>query len=323
MLDQGTYNLESGEFLQAKDAYMALETRALRQYMGLANTVKDAYKELILHPVRAMANLYDLYYSVAMNAKLAGEKDLKTNYWADHAEYCYKRDAELSKDYNLNIADGKWNHIMDQTHIGYRSWDEPRGGNVMPKVIRVKPEEVKTGGYVFSEKNGVVVMEAEHFFESKANDKTRWTIFPDLGRTLSGVGLMPYTEKTNGGAILYKMSLDTKSDSITVRVFFDSTLPFIKGGHRVAASFDGGAEKTWNINQELTWKNNYTKMYPAAAARMVETITTLSLPHNVDGIYVLTIRPLDPGVVIYKVIIDDGGYEQTYLKMTESPYKRQ
>ena len=28
-------------------------------------------------------------------------------------------------------------------------------------------------------------------------------------------------------------------------------------------------------------------------------------------------------VVFYKVSIDDGGYEQTYLKMAESPYKRQ
>ena len=63
-------------------------------------------------------------------------------------------------------------------------------------------------------------------------------------------------------------------------------------------------------------------MYPAGA-RMIETVTTLSLPNIADGIHVLTIHPLDPGVVLYKLIIDDGGYEQTYLKMPESPYKRQ
>jgi hypothetical protein len=322
MMDQRTYNLESGEFAQVKDAYLALEARALRQYMKITDTYKDAYKELILHPVRAMANLYDMYYAVAMNSKLASEKDLKANYWADHVEYCFKRDAELSKDYNLNIADGKWNHLMDQTHIGYRSWDEPKGGNVMPKISRITSEQALQGGYLFSEKNGVVVLEAEHYFECKANNKTKWTIIPDLGRTLSGVALMPYNEKTWGAALIYKMIINSKSDSIKLLMFFDSTLPFKKGGHSVAASFDGGDEKTWNINDKLTWKYNYSKMYPAGAARLIETVVMLALPHTEEGQHVLTVRPLDPGIVFYKIVIDDGGYEKTYLNMQESPYKR-
>lgn len=41
---------------------------------------------------------------------------------------------------------------MDQTHIGYKSWDEPRGGNIKPTVKRITPEEAKKGGYVFDEK---------------------------------------------------------------------------------------------------------------------------------------------------------------------------
>jgi hypothetical protein len=322
MLNQRTYNLESGEFLQVRDAYLALEARALRQFQKIPDVWRDAYKELVLFPVQAMANLYDMYYAVAMNEKYASEKDLRANHWADHVEQCFERDAELSMDYNLNIARGKWNHMMDQTHIGYVSWDEPRGGNTMPKVTRVKPDEVKLGGYIFSEKNRVVVMEAEHFLESKANAKTKWTVIPDLGRTLSGLALMPYTEKTDGASLTYKLTLDTDSDSVRVRIFFDSTLPFKKGGHRVAASFDGGSEITWNINDQLTWQNNYTKMYPAGAARMIETVTPLALRHGVDGMHILTVRPLDPGVVIYKVVVDVGGYEQSHLKMPESPYKR-
>lgn len=323
MLDQRTYDLESGEFLQVKDAYMALETRALRQYLEIPAQYKDAYMELVLHPVRAMANLYDMYYAVAMNAKLAAEKDLKANYWADRAGYCFERDAELSKDYNLNVAGGKWNHIMDQTHIGYKSWDEPRGGNIMPKTTRIKPEEAKQGGYVFNEKNGVVVIEAEHYFENQATDKTKWAVVPDLGRTLSSIALMPYTQNTKGAAIVYKMNLTAKTNNIKLRIFFDCTLPFKNGGHSIAASFDGGNEKSWNINDQLTWKNNYSKMYPAGAARMIETIATFTIPQSEDGTHVLTIRPLDPGIAICKIIVDDGGYEQSYLKMSESPYKRQ
>jgi len=212
---------------------------------------------------------------------------------------------------------------MDQTHIGYRSWDEPRGGNVKPVVTRISPEEAKQGGYLFTEKNGVVAMESEHYFETKATEKTKWTVIPDLGRTLSGIALMPYTQKTDVASVSYKLKLNTtKTDSIKVWVFFDSTLPFKKGGQNVAASFVAGAEKIWNINSELTWKNNYSKMYPAGAARMIETSAYLALPKSEDGTQILTIRPLDPGMVIYKIVIDNGGYERTYLKMNESPYIR-
>ncbi len=323
MLDHRTYNLQSGEFLQVKDAFLSLETRAMRQYYRLPVQYYDTYMQLILHPVRAMANLYDMYYALAMNTKLAAEKDLKANYWADRVEECFALDAEFTKDYNQNVSGGKWNHIMDQTHIGYRSWDEPREGNVKPEVIRISSDEAKQGGYLFSEKNGVVVMEGEHYFETKATEKTTWTVIPDLGRTLSGIALMPYTEKTDETSISYKMKLNAKTDSVKVWVFFDSVLPFKKGGHNVAACFVGEDEKIWNINEDLNWKNNYSKMYPAGAARMIETSTYLNITQSVDGTQLLTIRPIDPGMVIYKVVIDNGGYEKTFLKMDESPYNRQ
>jgi len=56
---------------------------------------------------------------------------------------------------------------------------------------------------------------------------------------------------------------------------------------------------------------------------MIETVTTFALQHTTGETHVLVVRPLDPGVVIYKVIVDAGGYEQTYLKMAESPYIKQ
>lgn len=61
-----------------------------------------------------------------------------------------------------------------------------------------------------------------------------------------------------------------------------------------------------------------SKMY----TRMFETVANLDIPKNADGTYTLNIRMIDPGVVIYKIVIDNGGYEPTHLKMPESPYKR-
>jgi hypothetical protein len=290
--------------------------------LTLPDGYKDAYKELVLHPVRAMANLYDLYYAVAMNKKLAADKDLRANYWADYADSCFTRDAAFAADYNHNIAGGKWDHMMDQTHIGYRSWDEPRGGNVKPTVVRVQPSEAVAGGYVFTEKDGVVVIEAEHYYSAHGIDGANWTVIPGLGRTLSGVALLPYTVPTDGAGISYRVKLAGHPDSVRLRMVFNTTLPFKKGGQRVSAGFDGAAIANWNINEDLTWANNYSKMYPAAGARIIETTTTLTVPKREDGLYTLTIRPLDPGVVLFKVIVDDGGYENSFLKMRESPYAK-
>lgn len=323
MLNAQTYNLENGEFKKVTDEFMALEARALRQFMQIADEFKDAYKQLVLFPVQAMANLYELYYSVAMNHRLAAEKDLEANHWADYAERCFKRDEELCADYNRNIAHGKWNHMMDQVHIGYKTWHGPQH-NIMPEVIRVQPEDTWKGGYAFTVKNNTVVMEAEHFYRCSSDTATHWAVIPDLGRTRSGIALFPYDKQTQEASLTYKMKLPQGLDSVKVRLIFDSTLPFISGGHKAAIGFIGTQEKEIDINSQLTWKNNYSKMYPAAAARINEIVTTLSLPQmNENGYCFFRFRPLAPGIVLHKVIIDCGGYENTYLKMNESPYSRE
>ena len=322
MLNENTYNLESGEYKMVTDEFLALETYANRQYTSLPENMKDAYKELILFPVQAMANLYDLYYSTAMNHKLANEKDLLANAWGDRVVNCFTRDSILCADYNHNIANGKWNHMMDQVHIGYKSWDAPTH-NLMPAIYRVNPEEAKKGGYVFSEKNRVISMEAEHYYQSESNTKTYWNTIPYLGRTLSGISLMPYTQPVNSSSLTYRFNLNKPTDSVKVYVILGCTLPFIKGGQSFSIQIDNNKEQNINYNSDLTWANNYSKMYPAAAARIIESVITLELPKSNNTLHTLTIKPLAPGVVFNKIVIDCGGYEHTHLYMPESPYTRE
>ncbi len=317
MLNEKTYNLQSGEFKMVRDEFLALEARALRQNNSIPEIYRNAYFQLVLFPVQAMANVYDMYYAVAMNRKLAKENDIKANFWADRVESCFKRDEELTQCYNLKMANGKWNHMMDQVHIGYTSWHAPEK-NIMPGVMRV--DGVKKGYSVFEEKNGVVVIEAEHYFKRMSNDKTKWTAIPDMGRTLSGIALMPYTELTDSSALLYKFHLNTITDSIKVKLYLDSTFPFNKGGHSLSMSLLGGKEICRNINNSLVWKNCYSLMYPTGASRMIEIEETVLLPNKKDGYYTLMIEPKNPGMVFYKIIIDCGGFEDSFLKMSESPY---
>ena len=325
MLDHETYNLQSGEFKAVTDEFLALEAHAVRQFTLLPENMHDVYKELILFPVQAMANLYEMYYAVSMNRQLAMENDLRANAWADRAEYCFRRDAELCDDYNHNIAGGKWKHMMDQTHIGYTSWDEPKGGNIMPKVIRVDAsldKAIKMGGYEYEENNGVVVMEAERFARSVQKSGTQWTVIPDMGRTLSGLSLMPYTESVSGASLIYQMRLKSDLSGVCVRLILDSTLPFIKGGHSYAISLDDGVEQIVNYNSDLTWANCYSKMYPAGAARIIESKVTFPDVTLKAGVHTLTIRPLSPAIVLHKIIVDCGGGMSGRLNLMESPRTR-
>lgn len=319
MLDSSTFDLQSGEWRHVRDEFMTLETEALRQYLTIPDEARDAYKELILFPVQAMANIYDLYYSVAMNRALAADGNPQANEWADRARKCFDRDAMLMADYNNNIADGKWRGMMTQKHIGYTIWNDDFPADKMPETVTV--EATGNGGYVATERDGVVSVEAEHFNICQGNSDASWTVIPYMGRTLSGVALMPYTVPTDGASLTYAVDVTTPVDSVTVHVITKSTLAFCnKAGHRYAVSIDGGSEQVVNFNHDLDERpeNIYTVFYPTVARRVVEKSVTF--PGLTPGRHTVTLRPLDPGIVFEKVVLDLGGFNpRSFLFMEESP----
>ena len=58
---------------------------------------------------------------------------------------CSRSDAALSDEYNHKLLDGKWDHMMDQTHIGYMTWNDPPA-NVMPAVSWIQVPETGSLG---------------------------------------------------------------------------------------------------------------------------------------------------------------------------------
>lgn len=328
MLDCKTYNLETGEWKQVADDYVRLEAEALRQYLSLAPEYKDAYKQLLLFPVQAMSNLYEMYYAQAMNHKLYTAGIPEANYWANKVESCFKRDKALSDDYNNVMSQGKWKGMMTQKHIGYTSWNDDFPADRLPEIFRL-PEAVKdAGGYVFSGDDGYISMEAEHFFEKKSSEGVDWKIIPNMGRTLSGVTLMPYTKPVEGSTLSYKMMLPEeakKLKEVHVIVVVKSTLAFQETkGHKYTVGFRGGNEKTVNFNGNLNElpENIYDVFYPTVARRVIEKKIKLELPVSNDGVYILDFKPLNPAIVLEKIVVDWGGYKDSYLYMNESFCKK-
>ncbi|MBP5365903.1 MAG: glycosyl hydrolase 115 family protein [Bacteroidales bacterium] len=314
MLDARTYNLESGEWAQVVGEYKSLEVDALRQYMTLEPKYRDTYQQLILFPIQAMGNVYEMYYAQAMNNRLAAEGDIAANYWADLTEKCFRRDSVLCAEYNTNIAGGKWNGMMIQKHIGYFSWNDNFPKDRLPRIVRVEQKSNEIN--VFEGENGTLSIEAEHFFASKDAKNAKWTVIPYMGRTLSGVALMPYSAPTDGATLTYKVKLPTDVGSVKVHVVTKSTLPFLEpSGHCYSVGFEGGEANVVNFNANLNEnpENIYSVYYPTVAGRVVDTETTLKLPQSADGLFSLTIKPLHAGIVFEKIVIDYGGYKPSYL----------
>lgn len=328
MLDADTYNTENGEWKKVRDEYMLLEAEALRQFISLDPGYRDSYRELILFPLQLMANLHDMYYSVAMNRKAYAAGMPEADFWADRAEKCFARDGELMTQYNNDIAGGKWNGMMIQKHIGYTSWNDDFPKDKMPEVCRAGKDASHPGGYSFPEASDCIVMEAEHFNSATAPaaGEGQWTILPYVGRTLSGVAVMPYTTTAEGSRLDYKLCLPEGTDSVEVHVVTKSTLAFARrDGHRYTVGFSGTdpVEVNFNGNMNEDPENIYTVYYPTIARRVIEKTVKLPVPApGADGYLTLSLSPLDPGVVFEKIVVDAGGYSKSYLFGDESPVTR-
>ena len=303
------------------DEYQRLETRALRLFLEIPEETKDAYKQLVLFPVQAGANIYDMYYAQAMNQYCAERNDPDANRWAQRVKECFDRDAALNASYNKDIAGGKWNGMMTQKHIGYTSWNDNFRADMLPRTREV---EAATGGYIFSPSNGFVAMEAEHFFSATAAEGTEWTVYPYYGRTRSAVALTPYTKPTGDAKLTYKFTLPANHPSeVKVLVVVKSTLDFEnRGGHEYTVSLDSSEPAVVNFNKNLVDKQpyQYSVFYPTIARRVVEN--TVTFPVGSSETHELVIHPRHSGIVFEKIVVDFGGYRPSYLFGTESETKR-
>ena len=115
----------------------ALEAKAEEIYAKLPQNAKDAFYELVLFPVKACAQVNEMYVAAGKNALYAQQGRAATNDMADKVQQLFDADAALMKHYNETFAGGKWNHFMDQVHIGYTMWQDPKQ-NIMPKVTRIE-----------------------------------------------------------------------------------------------------------------------------------------------------------------------------------------
>jgi len=126
LVDAGTYSLVN--FHEAENVvadFNAITAKAQTIFEKLPKDKKDAFYQLVLFPTKASANLNEMYVAAAKNALYAAQGRASANDYAERARALFKMDADLMTYYNKTFADGRWDHFMDQSHIGYTSWQDP------------------------------------------------------------------------------------------------------------------------------------------------------------------------------------------------------
>ena len=330
MLDKNTYSLENGEWQEVVNQYLQLEADALRQYNSLPAAYHDAYRQIILFPIELMSNLHQMYFAQAQNHALYKQNNPKANIWADECERLFKRDSLICDVYNHKMSGGKWNGMMTQKHIGYKSWNDAFEKDTCPELFRVTSKN----GVIISENSGVVEIEAPYYSSKTDAAEAKWTEIPFMGKSVSAMTLMPYTKSVKGASITYKFKMqvsktsdDKTSDDkafnsnvsngkqkVRIHVITKSTLDYLnKGGLTYGVSLDGASPVEVNFNKDLNEKpeNIYNIYYPTIATRIVDKVIELELPASSDGIHSLTLSPNDPAIVFEKIVIDGRGEKKS------------
>ena len=142
LLDPSTFSLTSyEEAARVEQEWNSLAASVEKLATELPADERASFFELVQYPVDACANLTDLYIAAGRNALYARQGRVSANVYADEVRRLFAKDAALSDEYNHKLLDGRWDHMMDQTHIGYTFWNEPPL-NAMPAVTEVQPAQV-------------------------------------------------------------------------------------------------------------------------------------------------------------------------------------
>ena len=338
LLDADTYSLHHyNEWERVVKDFKTLLAKAEAVNSKLAPQYKDAYFQLVLHPVLALSNLYDMYYNVAMNRWLASNNNPAANRFADSVKHLYVQDSLITLEYH-RLNGGKWNGMMSQTHIGYTYWQQPEK-NKMPDVVyvpagakerddvKIPPREESAETlipsnapqHVFYENNGYVSFEAHHFTRAVNSNGIQWKVLPDLGRTGSAITTFPVTATrqtltTNTPHLQYEVyAFDT--GMVKLHLYFSPTLNIynLPTGMQYAVSIDDEAPQIVSVNKE----DNITSVWEGWVANNIIIKTT---QHRLSkgGKHVIRYWMVDNGLVLQKGVLDAGGMQPSYLGPPET-----
>lgn len=305
LIDASYYRTnDNNEAERIAGEYAELDKRARRITGRLAAEQQSVFYQLAHHPIEAMANLHNMYRAVAEGRM-------------DDAKAAFANDAIIRQRYE-GLENGKWRHMMSQTHIGYTGWQQPEV-DVIPDAVTWRPETLKhtgpsakaiDGQKMFLEKDGLIVIDAPAFARAISAGSGAWKAIDNLGHWQGAVTLFPQTgasyEVSKGPSIEYDIALGA-TGQFSVAVYASPSLDVLsRGGLRYAVSVDDGPLVAADL------MTGDTNAWGNAVADNIR-ITVTDHQANKAGPHTIRIWGIDPGVVIQRLIITRGDLPRSKL----------
>lgn len=249
LLNINTFSLVNyNEFEHVTADFKNLRQQANTINQQLATNQKDAYYQLVLHPIEAVANLYEMYLAAAKNILYAKQGRYSANGFAVKVDSLFKKDTEISTYYNKTMAGGKWDHMMNQTHIGYTSWQQP-DNNIIPKTTLITNPTTALGvAFENSELHftGKTRVEQALTFSVLTNTSHNFELFK------TGAGDLQYTIKAPDFVILSDKNGNLANDrKISISIDWSRAPKDIKTSE-IAVSGNDGSNITFLIKTDNT-----------------------------------------------------------------------
>ena len=192
----GLFNYE--EILHLNNQWQSIVVRCENIKEIIPAEAQDAFYQLVYYPAVASAGVAMIYNAATMGDSLT-VCDLMA------------KDARLTEYYNKVVADGKWDGMMRDNHIGYTQWSIPD-----------KNRHPMTLGYKIT--NDLSASHNTKEYSISACDYTRkdegWTMLPDLGRGKGCMGakdVMKEWSDGSGPTLEYDIDL-TKEGKIAIGI---------------------------------------------------------------------------------------------------------
>lgn len=315
LLGSNTFTLT--EFQYLIDQFDALQIRSEKVNSSIGTEYRDAYFQLVHHPIEAMNNIYKMYFNQALNHKAYYIKSSAGNQYAKKVEEYFAQDSVITAKYH-QLNGGKWNHMMSQTHIGYTYWQQPPV-QVMPAVFRQfvweftnhQPVEIPSE----SASKPLAIVELSQSIPASLQNKVKWKVLKDYSRYGDAVSTWPFnhesfTDVKNAPYLEFTFDrVEDASNSMYLHLQHSPTLDvFGNGGLKIAVSLNDQTADNIAINSQTdhmpSWENWVAK-------NMITT--NVALKNVKKGKNSIKIYHLDPGIILQKAMIIDDTYEETLL----------
>jgi hypothetical protein len=267
--------------------FAALVNKVDAIYNALPREKKDAFYELVVYPVRGSALANQMHLSSSPEQSLKAYEQLQVE----------------TTTYNEQVAGGKWRLMMSSNPRNRPALQKPKPNAAEPSLsvaASSSDPEPTSDGYI--------CFDAAHATRSIAGDSASWKEIPGLGRSGDSILLEPATGAVPEQAALeYDFTVE-KPGPATVLVYCIPTQPLYPPLRlRYAVSVDSEQPMTVNIASSEKSREWATNVLRAAAINATQHM----LPQ--PGKHTLKLKPLDPGLVFDKVVLDFGGLKPTFL----------